>query len=150
MARVNRKKLFVMKMIQNSRRRRSTLQKLLLYLQNRRLLLLRLCFVTVLLLSSRNNSTVRVRSCRRFPRNTGWFEHVWETYSDAQFKKTFRVSRQTFLYILSKIEANPDRGTDITSVQVSNLPLPTFKRILFLYDSGDGWTHPFDSRCCSE
>ena len=115
-------------MIQNSRRRRSTLQKLLLYLQNRRLLLLRLCFVTVLLLSSRNNSTVRVRSCRRFPRNTGWFEHVWETYSDAQFKKTFHVSRQTFLYILSKIEGNLLRQT-LTEEPIS----PVFRLAICLY-----------------
>ena len=128
MARVNGKQLFVMKMIQNSRIRRSTLQKLLLYLQNRRLLLLRLCFVTVLLLSSRNNSTVRVLSSRRFPRNTGWFEHVWETYSDARFKKTFRVSKQTFLYILSKIEGNLLRQT-LTEEPIS----PAFRLAMCLY-----------------
>lgn len=46
----------------------------------------------------------RRRSCRRLARNTGWWENVLENYSDARFKKTFRISRTTFRYILDRIE----------------------------------------------
>ena len=50
-------------------------------------------------------TTVHSRSCRRLQRReTDCFQYVWETYSDARFKKTFRVSRGTFRYILGKIE----------------------------------------------
>ena len=43
------------------------------------------------------------RICRRFPRNTGWWDTVWGTYSDESFKKKFRVSKETFCFILEKI-----------------------------------------------
>ena len=43
------------------------------------------------------------RSCRRLERNNGWFSTVWSTYSTKRFKKTFRVSRETFEFILSRI-----------------------------------------------
>ena len=65
----------------------------------------------------RHNTTVPVsRSCRRLQRNQGWFQHVWNTYSDPRFRKTFRVSRETFIYILSKIEH------DLLSSASMNLP----------------------------
>ena len=40
--------------------------------------------------------TTADRSCRRLPRNKGWFEEVWNTYTDQRFKETFRVSKATF------------------------------------------------------
>ena len=46
----------------------------------------------------------RCRSCRRLVRNTGWWENVWNNYSEVRFKKTFRISRATFQYILDRIE----------------------------------------------
>ena len=46
----------------------------------------------------------RRRSCRRLLRNTGLWENVWN-YSEARFRKTFRISRETFRYILDRIEA---------------------------------------------
>ena len=46
----------------------------------------------------------RRRSCRRLVRNIGWWENVWNNYSEARFKKTFRISRATFRYILDRIE----------------------------------------------
>ena len=137
-----RRQIFLMKMLQNSRRRRSTLQKLLLLLHPRSQGLFSspgvgkrpwergasfeeqttadvaslvcdspYCFF------SRHNTTVPVsRSCRRLQRNQGWFQHVWNTYSDPRFRKTFRVSRETFIYILSKIEH------DLLSSASMNLP----------------------------
>lgn len=45
----------------------------------------------------------RIRSCRRLPRNQGWWDLIWDKYDDDRFKQTFRVSRGTFEYILSKI-----------------------------------------------
>ena len=44
-----------------------------------------------------------VPSCCRLKRNTGWWENVWNTYSDARFKKTNRVSQKTFSFILNCI-----------------------------------------------
>ena len=46
---------------------------------------------------------VTVRSCRRFICNTGWWDTVWTRYTDDRFKRTFRVSRGTFMYVLSFI-----------------------------------------------
>ena len=43
------------------------------------------------------------RSCHRFLRNRGWWETVKDTYDDSRFYETFRMTRATFYYILSKI-----------------------------------------------
>ena len=59
----------------------------------------------LLLVSQRNNTVPRpIRSCRRLNRNTGWWDKLWNTYSEARFKKTFRVCRSTFNFILNRIE----------------------------------------------
>ena len=42
-------------------------------------------------------------SCRHLRRNMGLFNCVWNTYSEERFKKTFRVSRGTFQFILCRI-----------------------------------------------
>ncbi len=42
-------------------------------------------------------------SCRRLRRNNGWWELVWNTYPDDQLKRTFQVSKYTFIFILSRI-----------------------------------------------
>lgn len=39
-------------------------------------------------------------SCRRLLRNMGRFYPLWNTYSNDRFKKTFRISRATFQFIL--------------------------------------------------
>ena len=47
----------------------------------------------------------RMRRARRFHRNNvNWWTKFSKTYSDERFKQTFRVSRTTFYFILSKIE----------------------------------------------
>ena len=50
-----------------------------------------------------SNITTVPRSRRRLYRNTGWWTKVWNTYSDTRFKKTFRISRSTFKFILNRI-----------------------------------------------
>ena len=40
-----------------------------------------------------------------------WFNCVWYTYSEEQSKKTFRISRSTFQYILSRIRHIHERDT---------------------------------------
>ena len=79
----------------------------------RRQQLLNVCFLTLLLLFSRlENATPKyTRSCRRLGRNMGWFNCVWNTYSEERFKKTFRVSRGTFQFILSRIRHVLQRDT---------------------------------------
>ncbi|XP_028400782.1 protein ALP1-like [Dendronephthya gigantea] len=51
----------------------------------------------------------RHRTCRRFFRNPGWWQTVWDTYSDARFKKTLRISRKTFQHILPPIRSRLER-----------------------------------------
>ena len=53
------------------------------------------------------------KSCRRHIRNHGWWENVWNNYSDVRFKETFQLSKNTFLYILDKF------CNDITKNQTS-------------------------------
>lgn len=67
---------------------------------------LKACLIILLLslCASRNRALIR-RSCKRFVRNTGWWNLVWNTYDESRFKKTFRVSRSTFLYILYHIRS---------------------------------------------
>ena len=90
------------------------------------MLLLQVFIVTTLLISSEN--AVTVRSCRRLPRNNGWFDHVWNTYSDTRFKKTFRVSKATFDFILGRIEHDLQRDT------VAEEPIPpAFRLAVCLY-----------------
>ena len=48
-------------------------------------------------------NAIRKTSCRRFVRNQGWCDTVVNNYSDKRFKYTFRLSRNTFTYILENI-----------------------------------------------
>ena len=74
------------------RRRRLLMQVALNYVVARRLVLT-VCPFLFLILSSRNVITrvPYVRSCRRFRRNSGWWDEVWNNYSDKRFKQTFRI-----------------------------------------------------------
>ncbi|XP_015770172.1 PREDICTED: uncharacterized protein LOC107348634 [Acropora digitifera] len=40
-----------------------------------------------------------------------WFNYVWSKYSEERFKKTFRISRSTFQFILGRIRHVLERGT---------------------------------------
>ena len=77
-------------------------QKILSLLTVRRMLLLKIFFLSTLLISS--EKTTADRSCRRLPRNKGWFKEVWNTYTDKRLKKIFHVSKVTFDSILGRIQ----------------------------------------------
>ena len=59
------------------------------------------------------NATERrfYRSCGRLMRNNGSCELVWNSYSDKRLKKTFRISKNTFNFILSRICHELERKT---------------------------------------
>ena len=120
--------------LQGIRRRRMLSQTILVCnAYRRRQLTVLLCLVGLLLLSRhQNNATERVnrRSCRRLIRNCDWWDLVWNSYSDERFKKTFRVSQNTFNFILNRIRHDLERETVnedpiypecSTAIAVSNL-----------------------------
>ena len=73
------------------------------------------------------------RSCRRHIRNTGWWETVWTTYSDKRFKQIFRVSRETFLFILDHIKH------DLQKYDLAEEPISPETRLgICLYRLGRG------------
>ena len=81
----------------------------------------------------RNDVVEPIRSCRRLLRNSGWWDTVWKYYSEARFKKTFRVTRGTFLYILSRIRQQLERQT------VTEDPIyPELRLAICLYRLGRG------------
>ena len=105
------------------------------------------CVLSFIILRLVTNVTPVSRSCRRLTRNIGWWENTWNNYSEARFKKTFRVSRSTFRYILNRI------GPFLAIETVTEDPVsPELRlalcfisirpRILFLYHCRDGrsWT----------
>ena len=100
----------------------------------RRKRFLNLTCLLSLLISQRNITVPRpVRSCRRLKRNTGWWEKVCNTFSDARFKKTFRVSRETFNFILNRIAPLLVRET------VTEEPITSAMRLaICLYTLGIG------------
>ena len=151
----SRKQLFLLKMIQNSRRRRSAMQKLIVLLRRRRQLFISLTFVALLLTFTRNNTTmIRYRTCRRLQRNTGWIEQVLNTFSEARFKSTFRITRETFWYILSKIQIRLDRQTvaedPISPACRLAISLSTCERRLLLHDIRAVWFWSFNRGRYSE
>ena len=90
--------------IRETRRRCFNMQMALHHLVARRRQVLNVSLLFLLLISSQRDNIATVpRSCRRLGRNTGWWDTVWNTYSNARFKKTFRISRSTFKFILNRI-----------------------------------------------
>lgn len=106
------------------------MQTVLNYLVGRRRQVINVCVLTLLLVMSRGIAVTHKynRSCRRLERNNGWFNLVWSTYSDERFKKTFRVSRQTFNFILARIRHGLERDT------INEDPIaPEFRLAVCLY-----------------
>ena len=58
----------------------------------------------LLLLREQNLSVERVRgqSCKHLPKSNIWWEMVSRTYTDERFKKTFRISKNMFNFILNQ------------------------------------------------
>ena len=101
-------------MMEKARSRRKRMQTVLHYIVTRRRRLINVCLITLLLLLSRDNAITPAhsRSSRWLLRkNLGWFNFVWNTYFEEGFKKTFRVSRGTFQYILDRIRHVLQRAT---------------------------------------
>ena len=66
------------------------------------------CAFTLILMISNKRRDI-LRSCRHLTRNnTGWWIHVWNTYSDNIFKQNSRLSKATFIYILELVEPIDD------------------------------------------
>ena len=93
-------------------------------------------FLLLLLrIRQRNNQISYTRSCRRLPRcnKSCWWQNSKDTYSDYHFKKTFRVSKNTFYFILSYITHDLERQA-ISEEPVS----PECRLAICLYRLGRG------------
>ena len=121
-------------MLALARRRRRNLSFQVATLEAvRRKFRLRLLALLCLLLQQVGEEEERFRSVRRCERNAGWWEMVWSTYDNSRFKKTFRVTRQTFCYILENIRQ------DITKDQLTEMPIsPECRLAICLYRLGRG------------
>ena len=86
-----------------------------------------------LLLQQVREEEERFRSVQRCERNAEWWEMVWSIYDNSRFKRTFRVTRQTFCYILENIRQ------DITKDQLTEMPIsPECRLAICLYRLGRG------------
>ena len=67
--------------------------------------LLRVLFMCILLLNeNQDKDTPKIIRERRLIRNYGWWNKVWNVYSSKRFKKKFRISREAFKKLLSRIK----------------------------------------------
>ena len=74
-----------------------------------------------------------IRSCRRHYRNVGWWNTVNNLYNEERFKQVFRISRNTFHYILQKV------GTAILKEDAGVGSISPDKRLaITLYKLGRG------------
>jgi hypothetical protein len=99
--------------IMKQRRRQLRQNTLLLYLKKRALMLRTFLLCSLFLTRSlaELGRKPRIRSCRRLIRNPGWWENVWQNYTSSRFKLTFRISRETFSFILDRIRPELERKT---------------------------------------
>ena len=115
------------------RRKRLRDQNLILLLRRRQKLLLSGLFSFLFAANLEFGPKYISRSCRRLPRNGGWWQHVWTTYDNNRFKANFRVSRATFVYILTQIRSKIDK------FPLTEDPLPVELRLaVCLYRLGRG------------
>ena len=125
-----------MTIVRARQRRYRTQQAILSNLVKRRKLILKLFFMLYMSLLRANHQNRILHAPprqRRLERNTGWWDIVWNTYSPYRFKKTFRVSRETFEYLLNRIRPSLERQS-ITEDAIS----PEFRLAVCLYRLGRG------------
>ena len=128
--------IFIRKLLAKNKRRRKLLHSILMAAVARRRMMLQNAILLLVLCLNVNRKRIVVRSCRRFVRNSGWWELVWNNYSDDRFKKTFRISRNTFMYILEKVRHK------LTKQIVAELPVSPEQRLgIFLFRCGRGDYH---------
>ena len=85
-----------------SRRQRCLLMKhIILRRRQKQKLFITLCSALISL--CRKQKVKRNRRVRRFEQNCGWFQKVWNAYDNKPFKSCFRISRETFNFILNRI-----------------------------------------------
>lgn len=136
----DRKKFALLKTIFNARRQWQLMQQSILnHCIARWRLILKVCAFTLLLLSFHESKKDVVRSYRRLGRNEGWWNNVWNTYSERRFQKTFRISKDTFQFILSRIRHDLERDV-VTEDPISpdmrlGMSLSSWTRWLLLYNS---------------
>ena len=100
----DQKKFALLKTILDARRQQQMMQQSILNNVIARRSILKMFSFIFLLLSFKESQQVPVlRSCRRLPRNLGWWNTVWNSYSERRFKQTFRVSSETFQFILNRM-----------------------------------------------
>ncbi|XP_065070679.1 uncharacterized protein LOC135695493 [Rhopilema esculentum] len=121
----NKKRLAVFgRLLRERSRRRALQQSIIISFLRRRIVLKAFLLILLLLLydkvvvQPRREARRRQRTCRRLPRNTGWWNNVKDHYSNARFKKTFRVSRETFSFILERVKH------DIEKKSLTEKPIP--------------------------
>ena len=130
-----REKFVLFKTILNARRQRRRMQQSILntVIARRGLLLKVFSFILLLVSLDESQQVTVLRSCRRFQRNLGWWNTVWNTYSEKRFKQTLRVSRGTFQFILNQIRHDLERDV------VCEDPIPPDMRLaICLYRLGRG------------
>ena len=139
--RLVRKKLllYFIKLKQEQRRRQTLLEDdlqiislLLLEVEQKKKKNAVVILTAILKLLMRKRGPIK-RSIRRHSRNIGWWENVWATYNDKRFKDVFRVSRETFLDILSYNRPCLERQT-VTEEPIS----PELRLAVCLYRLGRG------------
>ena len=90
-------------------------------------------FILLLVSFNESQQITVLRLCRRFQRNLGWWNTVWDTYSEKRFKQTLRVSRGTFQFLLNRIRRDLERDV------VCEDPIPRDMRLaICLYRLGRG------------
>ncbi|XP_065054392.1 uncharacterized protein LOC135683144 [Rhopilema esculentum] len=125
--------LVLKKTISANRRRRKMLQYGVALLLKHQSMIIAYCLAATLAFAQHNQRRIVTRSCRRLKRNEGWWELLWDNYDDDRFKKTFRVSRETFNFVLESIRHKLERDT------LCEEPFPPELRLgLCLYRLGRG------------
>ena len=122
--------------INSSRRKRRNLTHLatILLLKNRALLLKGLLLTSLPATNISNNVGVIGRP-RRYLRNMGWFNTLWNNYSRKRFKQALRVTKETFDYILQHIREDITKSGDF----VCEVPITCEERLaIALYKFGRG------------
>ena len=131
-----RKKALLISLIQHNRRYRRLLNARVAAAIARRRIMYKAYFLLLLLLIRQlNNQISYTRSCRRRPccNTSCWWQNIKDTYSDYRFKKTFRVSKNKFYFILSYITHDLERQA-ISEEPVS----PECRLAICLYRLGRG------------
>ena len=115
-------------------KKRSCVLSVFLQIASKRKSILLSLFHMILLLTNQNMPMPRpIRSERRLPRLQGWWDTVVRHYDDNRFKKNFRVTRATFLFLLDAIKI------DLQKEVVTELPItPEIRLAVCLYRLGRG------------